>query len=181
MCGSETTETRAGAYQYEKYLPLQTACYLSKVWIVLHMTEYRTRKRHGRKSVYPIRSGRPHIVRTRVHVKGTEERRRRKTWHVKGHWTHNKLGTRIWIKPHDVHAREKEFKEGPKNYTREELRFGGHFNEVAENITREYEKKGKEGEINPKTGRPYTRKDAEEIGRATAADIYREKMAKAIE
>ena len=180
MCGSETTETRAGAYQYEKYLPLQTACYLSKVWIVLHMIEYRTRKRHGRKSVYPIRSGRPHIIRTRVHVKGTEEHRRRKTWHVKGHWTHNKLGTRIWIKPHDVHAREKEFKEGPKNYTREELRFGGHFNEVAENIAREYEKKGKEGEINPKTGRPYTRKDAKEIGRATAADIYREKMAKAM-
>ena len=89
-----------------------------------------------------------------------------------------KAGGRVWIKPYDATMREKGYMEGPKDYKRNEIEYGGHYDEVAEKIAREYERKGKEGDINPRTGKPYTHADAVEIGKDTAADIYRAKLAR---
>ncbi|MEM3192904.1 MAG: hypothetical protein QW292_12640 [Candidatus Parvarchaeota archaeon] len=129
------------------------------------MVEFRTKGKGSRRKVYPI--SRPKIVSEHVHVSPTKERRHKTKWHVKGHYTTTRSGNRVWIKPHEVHAHEKTYKEGPKNYERKEIRFGGHFDEVAAKIAREYENKG------------YSKEEAERIGRATAAGVYRSKLAKA--
>lgn len=141
------------------------------------MSQFRTRKTGRKNVVYPL-SGPPHAVTRRVHTAATRAKRHKKTWHVRGHYSMTKAGGRVWIKPHDAKLREKTYREGSKDYERKEIEYGGHYNEVAEKISREYERKGKEGEINPSTGKPYTYADAVQIGKDTAADVYRRKLAK---
>ena len=127
------------------------------------MVEFRTRKTKGR-SVYPI--SKPRVIIEPVHVRKIRAHRHKEQWHVKGHYSVTKAGGRVWIKPYDAKKREGSYNEKEKNYERKELRYSGHFNEVADKIAKEYEDKG------------YSKKKAEEIGTETAADIYRSKLAK---
>lgn len=126
------------------------------------MVEFRTRKKE--RKVYPI--SKPHVIIKAVHVRKIKARRHKEQWHVKGHYFTAKNRTKVWVKPHESKKREGSYNEKEKNYERKELRYGGHFNEIADRIAKEYEDEG------------YSKKKAEEIGAETAADIYRSKLAK---
>jgi len=116
---------------------------------------------NGRKR--PI--NRPKIVHVTYTVPSTSDIRHKKEWVTKGHYI-VRNGKKIWIPMHTDKEHVKHYKVHKHNVKRDELRYSGHFNEVAEKIAREYQKKG------------YSKKDAEYIGRSTAAGIYRHKIAK---
>ena len=81
---------------------------------------------------------------------------------------HGRRGeVREYVRPHVSHDREGDAVH-VRGFTREEpvRRFGGNFNEVSAKIAREYERKG------------YSKEEADRIGRETAADVYRHKLAK---
>jgi len=108
----------------------------------------------------------PKIVKKTYTVPAEEDTRHKKKWFTKGHYV-KRNGKRIWIPGHVNRAHKKHYKVRKHKVSRKEIRFGGHFNEVADKIAKEYEKKG------------YTKKEAQEIGKKTAAVIYRNKIAKA--
>ncbi len=69
-------------------------------------------------------------------------------------------------------------KHNSKGYGKE-MQFGKRgFNKLAKQITMEYLAKARKRETNPRTGKPFTRKEAKYIGKASAADIYRGKLAR---
>ena len=68
---------------------------------------------------------------------------------------------------HQLHYHEKG-----RIYKRQYLAYGGGFKELADRITKEYESKARKGDINPRTGQPYTMAEAKQIGPKTAASIY---------
>jgi len=108
----------------------------------------------------------PRILKKTYVVPAEEDTRHKKTWVTKGHYV-RRNGKKIWIPKHINHAHEKHYKVRKHKVSRKEIRFGGHFNEVADKIAKEYEKKG------------YSKQEAEEIGKKTAASVYRRKIAKA--
>jgi len=108
----------------------------------------------------------PRIVKKTYIVPAEEDTRHRKRWVTKGHYI-RRNGKRIWIPKHMNQAHEKHYRVRKHKASRKEIRFGGHFNEVANKIAKEYEKKG------------YPKKEAEDIGKKTAASVYRNKIAKA--
>jgi len=108
----------------------------------------------------------PRIVKKTYIVPTEEYTRHRKKWVTKGHYI-RRNGKKIWIPNHINQTHKKHYKVKKHKVSRKEIRFGGHFNEVANKIAKEYEKKG------------YSKKEAEEIGKKTAASVYRNKIAKA--
>jgi len=108
----------------------------------------------------------PKIVKKTYIVPSEEDIRHKKRWVTKGHYI-RRNGKKIWIPGHINNAHKKHYKVRKHKVSRKEIRFGGHFNEVADKIAKEYEKKG------------YSKQEAEEIGKKTAASVYRRKIAKA--
>jgi len=108
----------------------------------------------------------PKIVMKKIRIRPTTAHRHKKAWHVKGHEMRTRSGKIVYVRPHIARAHEKVYREKGKTIKRPELRYGGHFNEVAQKIAKEYEKKG------------YSKKEAEEIGKKTAGNVYRYKLAK---
>jgi len=113
-----------------------------------------------------IKTRKPRIEHENVKIKGTVAHRHKKSYHRKSYLLHTRDGKVVRIPPTTVHIRKKTYPVRSHVEKREELKYGGHFNEVAEKIAKEYESKG------------YSHADAERIGKDTAADIYRAKLAK---
>jgi len=133
-----------------------------------------TEGRGRRRKVHPLTSRAPRVTTVTVHVAPTRARRHKRVWvvseHVVGeHEAHR--GDTVYevkehvVKGHRAHAVEEEWPVKAKKQRRLVIRFGGHFKEVAEKIAKEYMKKG------------YSKEEAERIGRATAAAVYRHKLA----
>lgn len=112
----------------------------------------------------PSKEG-PHIVYERIEVPSEMVERNKDSWRVKP-TEYNKDGKEVHRRGYRAHAHEKRYREGPKTETRKELKYNGNFDSVSDKIAREYEEKG------------YSEKEAKEIGKDTASDVYREKMAK---
>lgn len=133
-----------------------------------------TRGRGHHRKVHPLTTRSPRVETVVVHVEPTEARRHKRVWRVgehvvrehEAHRGHTEYEVkRHVVGEHEDHAREKEWHEKAKTQKRLTIRFGGHFKEVAARIAEEYRRKG------------YSREKAEEIGRATAAAVYRHKLA----
>lgn len=107
----------------------------------------------------------PVVGEVTITIPAHEAERHEKEWETEGHWI-ERDGERIWIPEHEDRAHEKKYHVKRHTIHRKTIRFSGHFNDIAEKIAKEYEKKG------------YSKQEAEEIGRKTAADIYRAKLAK---
>ena len=107
----------------------------------------------------------PKVTTVVVAIPGHEAERHRKEWETEGHWI-ERDGERIWIPEHEDHARESRYHVAAHKIRRQAIKYAGGFNALARRIAEEYRKKG------------YSRKRAEEIGKDTAADVYRSKLAR---
>ncbi len=100
-----------------------------------------------------------------VIIPGHEAERHEKEWETEGHWI-ERNGERIWIPEHEDHAHEKKYHVKAHRMKRKTIRYSGGFDALARKIQDEYERKG------------YSREEAEKIGKDTAADVYRAKLAR---
>ncbi len=108
----------------------------------------------------------PHIVHEQIHIRKARGHYRKRSYIRKAHMMTTKDGKRISIPRQVIHIKKLSYARKPYTERREELRYGGHFDSVAEKIAKGYREKG------------YSPEEAERIGKDTAADIYREKMAR---
>lgn len=104
----------------------------------------------------------PHIVYERVTVPSEVVERQKESWNVSP-TEYDKNGKEIHRKGYTAHAHKKRFKVGTKSERRKEVKYGGNFDQVSDEIAKEYEAKG------------YSESESKKIGNDTAADIYREK------
>lgn len=117
-----------------------------------------------------------HLETKRVKEKGFYVTRHRKRFLVKAHDVHRN-GQVVHIPQHYDYVHQLHYHEKGRIYKRQYLAYGGGFKELADRITKEYENKARKGDINPRTGQPYTMAEAKQIGPKTAADIYFSKNA----
>ena len=99
-----------------------------------------------------------------VTIPGHEAERRRKEWETRGHWI-ERDGKKIWIPEHEDMVHKSRYHVSTHKIKRPEIKYAGGFNALAKKIAEEYRKKG------------YSKEKSEEIGKDTAADVYRSKLA----
>ncbi len=111
----------------------------------------------------------PHIVEDHLHVKPYNAHFHIKHYKVKGHYTTLRNGKKKWIPAHQAVHHVKVYHVSGKEFSREELRFGGHSKEVFNKIFEEEKKK------HPN----YSEKKLKEIAGGAVGKIYRHKIANA--
>lgn len=107
----------------------------------------------------------PKVTTVVVNIPGHDAVRHEKEWETEGHWI-ERNGERVWIPEHKDKAHEPGYHVSPHKTRRRTIRYSGGFDALAERIKEEYRKKG------------YSEEEAERIGRDTAADVYRSKLAR---
>jgi hypothetical protein len=134
------------------------------------MSKRRNVGRKRSKSFYRDSRGRtrpitPRVTTVVIAIPGHEAERRRKEWETEGHWI-ERDGEKIWIPEHEDRAHESRYHVSAHKIRRPEIKYAGGFDALARKIAEEYRKKG------------YSKERSEEIGKDTAADIYRSKLAR---
>ena len=133
-----------------------------------------SKRRHAgrRRSIGFFKDGRgrtrpitPRVTTVVVTIPGHEAERHRKEWETEGHWI-ERNGEKIWIPEHEDRAHESRYRVAAHKIRRQAIKYAGGFNALAKKIAEEYRKKG------------YSKEISEEIGKNTAADVYRSKLAR---